>query len=115
MKRRAIFVTTLTVIFAFIVLGCGAQSKWNDGEFQGTAEGMHGELSVNVIIDGGKITKIDMLTQNETAGLGDVAVEKVSQEIIDTQSTEVDTVSGASESSNTTITAVNDALEKATK
>ena len=93
----------------------GSESKWNDGEYEGTAEGMHGDMEVSVTIEKGKISKIDIVSQAETEGVSDVAVERVPEDIIKKQSTEVDTVSGATESSKTIISAVEEALNKAVK
>jgi fumarate reductase flavoprotein subunit len=115
MKKKHLLVTAILICYMFILTGCSKESKWNDGDFAGTAKGMHGDMEVNVTIEDGKISKIDVLTQDETEGLGTVAIEKVSEEIIDSQKTEVDTVSGATESSKTIIAAVEDALSKAVK
>ncbi|MFZ7121336.1 MAG: FMN-binding protein [Eubacteriaceae bacterium] len=115
MKRRIIYITLILVTLTFIFLGCGAKGKWNEGEYQGVSEGMHGEMSVKVIISDGKISNIEVISQNETAGVGDVAIDKIPLEIINAQSTEVEAISGASESSKAIISAVNDALQKAAK
>ena len=116
MKKRFLLITFVLLACVFMFTGCGkSESKWNDGEYEGTAEGMHGELGVNVTIEDGKISKIDIVSQAETEGVSDVALERVPEDIIDKQSTEVDTVSGATESSKTIIATVEDALGKAEK
>jgi uncharacterized protein with FMN-binding domain len=114
MKKRLLLITFVLLSTIFMLTGCG-KSKWNDGEYEGNAEGMHGDLGVNVVIEDGKISKIDIVSEAETEGVSDVAMERVPEDIIDEQSTEVDTVSGATESSKTIIAAVEDALSKAEK
>lgn len=118
MKRKLLLITFVLLGSIFMLVACGkseSESKWNDGEYEGTAEGMHGEMEVKVTIDKGKISKIDIVSQSETEGVSDVAVERVPEDIVKKQSTEVDTVSGATESSKAIISAVDDALDKAAK
>lgn len=115
MKKRVLFITLICTIMIVVLSGCGSKNNWNDGQYDGTAEGMHGDVSVSIKIEDGKITDINVTSQNETAGVGDVAIEKIPQEIIDSQSTDVEVVSGASESSKAIVAAVEDALQKATK
>ncbi len=116
MSKKLLLIIFVLLSSIFMLVGCGKkESSWNDGEYEGTSEGMHGDLGVNVVIEDGKISKIDIVSQNETEGVSDVAMERVPENIIDKQSTEVDTVSGATESSKTIIAAVEDALTKAEK
>jgi len=79
----------------------------------GVAEGYGGEIEVEVVLEGDTITAINVLSQNETANLGDEAIDEVIAKIIENQSTNVDAMSGATVSSNATIAAVNNALEDA--
>ncbi len=116
MKRRALLITFLLLVSTFMLVGCGkSESKWNDGDYEGTAVGMHGDMDVAVTIKDGKISKIDIKSQEETAGVSDVALERVPKDIMKEQSTDVDTVSGATESSKAIIAAVENALTKAEK
>lgn len=118
MKRKLLLVTFILLGSIFMLVACGkseSESKWNNGEYEGTAEGMHGEMEVKVTIDEGKISKIDIVSQSETEGVSDVAVERVPEDIVKKQSTDVDTVSGATESSKAIIAAVDNALDKAVK
>ena len=64
-------------------------------------------------IEGGKITSVTTPEQAETAGLGDVAMEKVCAAIVEANSAEVDTVSGATNSSNAVIKGVTECLDQA--
>lgn len=86
--------------------------SYKDGTYYGTANGFAGPLTVKVEISGGKITSI---TITETSD-GSSYVQKASaliSNIIATQSTNVDTVSGATFSSVGIIEAVRNALSKA--
>ena len=57
--------------------------------------GKHGNVHVEVVTDGGKIVRITVLDSRETSGLGDVAMEKLGKLIVDNQTLNVDSVSGA--------------------
>ena len=61
----------------------------------------------------GAIERIDVLDSRESAGLGDVCMEKLGKLIVDNQTLNVDVVTGASLSSMAYLTAVAEALDKA--
>jgi succinate dehydrogenase/fumarate reductase flavoprotein subunit/uncharacterized protein with FMN-binding domain len=83
-------------------------------EYIGTGSGIGGDLVVKVTLDSArKISDISFLQIFETRGVSDRAIILVPQAIIRTQSTQVDTVTGATVTSRAIIDAVNDALSKA--
>lgn len=88
----------------------GGGASYTDGTFEGVAPGFGGDIKVSVVVEGGKITTIDVLESSETEGLGDKASEQIIASIIETQSLNVDMVSGATKSSEGTIAAVKNAL-----
>lgn len=87
-------------------------SSYKDGTYYGTGTGFGGTLKVQVDISGGKIAAIQILENND----GSEYISKASSiinAIISNQSTNVDTVSGATYSSVGIIQAVRDALSQA--
>ena len=87
-------------------------SGYKDGTYYGTGTGFGGTLKVQVDISGGKIAAIQILENND----GSEYISKASSiinAIISNQSTNVDTVSGATYSSVGIIQAVRDALSQA--
>lgn len=87
-------------------------SAYKDGTYYGTGTGFGGTLKVQVDISGGKIAAIQILKNND----GSEYISKASSiinAIISSQSTNVDTVSGATYSSVGIIQAVRDALSQA--
>ena len=74
-----------------------------------------GEVKVKVTMDGDKIAKIEVLSHNETAGVSDPAFAAIPDAIIAANSTEIDTVTGATKTSEALIAAVNDALAQIQK
>lgn len=89
-----------------------SEADFKNGEYIGSAQGHVGEIELKVLVKAGKITEIEVLAQNETAGLGDDAIDEIKAAIIENQSLEVDVVSGATNSSVGTINAVKNALDK---
>ena len=72
-----------------------------------------GEIHVNVTQEGDEITSVEITSHNETAGISDPALEQIPQAIVENQTSYVDTVSGATDTSNGIKEAVRDALKKA--
>lgn len=87
-------------------------AAYKDGTYYGTGTGFGGPLTVKVEISGGKIASIEITKTSD----GNSFIQKASvliQNMISTQSTNVDTVSGATYSSMGIIEAVRDALSQA--
>lgn len=87
-------------------------SAYKDGTYTGTGTGFGGTIKVKVTIKNGKITKIKV-TENSDDKEYMEAASALLKQIVKKQSTNVDTVSGATYSSVGLINAVRDALEKA--
>jgi len=121
MKRKLALMLAVATLSMGVFVGCSAPAEdttvedntvsYTDGTYEGVGNGFKGDIKVSVEVADGKITNIEVLEQDETPGMGDVAIEEVAQNIIDAQSTEVEIVSGATGSSNGTIEAVENALE----
>ncbi len=80
----------------------------------GTATGFGGDVTATIDIDNtGAITGVTVETPGETEGIGVTAAPVVAQAIVDAQSVNVDTVSGATMTSNAVIEAVTNALTEA--
>lgn len=88
------------------------KTVYKDGVYVGTGTGFGGELKVQVTIKDGKITDIKLLSSNDDAPYISKA-QALLKNIISGQTTNVDTVSGATYSSVGLINAVRDALSQA--
>ncbi|HYE12349.1 MAG TPA: flavocytochrome c [Patescibacteria group bacterium] len=80
--------------------------------YVGEGKGVHGNIKVGVTLKDNKIAEIEVLYQDETPGVGDVAIEQLVKDIVMYQSVAVDTIAGATISSKGLLTAVTEALEK---
>lgn len=83
-----------------------------DGTYTGTADGYNGELTVEIVVLNRQITEIKVVSHSETPYLSDAAFNTIPAQIIETQSTVVDVVSGATGTSKGIISAVNNAIQK---
>ena len=83
-----------------------------DGEYEGTATGYGGPLTVRITVKGGKLTDINVVSQTETPEYFNRA-KAVIGKILNSGNVNVDSVSGATISSNAIKKAVADALSKA--
>ncbi len=107
MKRLIALVLTL-----MLALGAfGALAA--DGSFEGTAKGFGGDIKAVVTIKDGKITDIQLTGDQETPGLGSVAIEQLPGKMVAQQQVDLDAVSGATVSSDAIEAAVTAALAAA--
>ena len=74
--------------------------------FEGVGNGLGGEIKLNVTVEDGNITAIDVVSHNETPGISDPAFNTILPAIVDNQSLAVDAVAGATLTSNGLLTAV---------
>lgn len=87
--------------------------KYKDGTYQGSAQGFGGAINVEVTVENGNISDIQVLSADgEDASYYNSALS-VLDSIMEKQSAEVDTVSGATYSSTGLINATKQALGKA--
>lgn len=87
-------------------------SPYQEGTFEGTGTGFGGTICVRIVVQGGVIqTAQVMKAENETPDYLKSA-EKILEDVVAQQSADVDTVSGATLSSNGILAAVREALDK---
>ena len=94
-------------------LGLGAKVRaatYNDGTYEATVDAAHGPLSVEVTVADGVISDVVVTEHSETEGLTDPAVTDLPAEMVETNSTDVDVVSGATLTSKAVKSAVDEAL-----
>lgn len=87
--------------------------KYFDGTYWGSGKGYRGMITVSVTIADGKITELHLEDAVDDTMYLERAQKGLFSEILSNQSTEVDTVSGATYSSSGILEAVQKALEEA--
>lgn len=112
MKQHISIVLVITLL-ATALVGCGSSDTGlTDGIYTGEGQGMN-PLKVSVTVTDGKIADVEVTEHDETPGFYEPALEEIPSAIVDTNSTEVEAVSGATVTSNAIKEAVDNALEQA--
>ena len=123
--------TLVTVAMAFSIISYNKKHKINyatnnktqiasgsnveglkDGEYEGNSQGYGGDFKVKIKIKNGELSAINVVTNNETPEYYEKASVIIAQ-ILEKGNTDVDSISGATISSEAIKNAVNDALHKA--
>lgn len=102
MKKRLI-----SLLVALIML-CGFACA-ESSVYTGEGKGMGGTLTVEMTVEDGVITALDVVSHEDTPGICESAIEQVPAAIVANQSLAVDTVSGATVTSKAIIEAATNA------
>lgn len=89
--------------------------SYADGTYEDSAEGFGGEVDVRVTVESGKISSIEVTSAQKEDGAYLAMAEDIIPAIIEAQSADVDTISGATFSSTAIKNATQKALDKAVK
>ncbi len=107
--RKAISLTLLTALLLPVLTGCTAGAETYTGE----AEGYGGTLRVSVTVNGEDVTSVKVVEHHETPGVGSRAIDALPALIEQADHVGVDSVSGATVTSEAIKTAVSQALNSA--
>lgn len=105
--------TSFILVLALIVSMFSTAFAMTAGTYEGQAQGMMGDVVVSVVVTDTAIESVTVTAQNETAAIAAPALEQIPAAIVAKQSLAVDTVSGATVTSNAIIAATEAALIKA--
>lgn len=95
------------------VQGSEGEKKFADGVWEGTGTGFGGEIRAAVTVENGKITKVEILSADSEDQAYFNMAKVLPERIVEAQSAEIDTVSGATFSSTGILEAASDALSRA--
>ena len=88
-------------------------SGLKDGAYEATVDGQNGDMTVQVIVEGGKIKEVTVVSNNETETIAGPALEKIPAAIVEANSPDVDGVTGATLTSGRIREAVRQCLDQA--
>jgi len=125
--KRNVLAILLILCMVIGLVGCGTKRAdtsstadttqetaiYKAGTYAGVASGKNGNLKVEVTFTDTAIESIVILEHSETEGVSDETLIKIPETIVKNQSLAVDSVSGASMTSNAIIAAVEDAVKQA--
>ena len=95
--------------------GNGGSTNYKDATYTGEADGFGGTIQVEVKIEKSKIAEINVISAEKEDGAYLSMAKDIIPQIIDAQSADIDTISGATFSSTGIKNASEQALEKAVK
>lgn len=117
-SKKTILVLALALTMATSsFVGCSSKNTpdksltYKPGIYSATVNGMH-EMTISVTVSESEITDIK-IDHTETPGIGEPAVKTISEEILEIQGLGVDTISGATLTSNAIVEGVINSLKQA--
>lgn len=116
---KTLSLLALTFFVAIVATGCGTKEAdetdalFTPGTYEGTADGYGGEITATVTVTADEITEIEIDMPDETPSIAGTASEIIVENVLASQSVDVDVVSGATSSSEGIIGAITAALNKA--
>ena len=115
MKRLFCILLSLMLFFCASAFSeaLPAEGLFTPGTYQAEAQGIFSPVKVTVEVTDNEIVTVLIDASGETPELGGIAAETLSMKIIEAQTPNVDTVSGATITSNAVIQAVTEALKSA--
>lgn len=79
--------------------------------YEGVGQGRNGDIVTEVTVENGQITNVEVIESSETENLAEPVYTNLGDEIVASNSTEVDAVTGSTKTSVGYLEAINDALE----
>ncbi|MDR0386576.1 MAG: FMN-binding protein, partial [Treponema sp.] len=123
--RRQVPAWLTAPVWALLILGCAGGSYraerttpslgYRNGVWEGSGRGHGGEIRVEVRIASGLIQEIGIAPHQEDPFTGGEAMAELLELVLDYQSTDLDAISGATESSAGFLAAVEEALGQAAR
>lgn len=113
-KNRIKFLLALIAVMALVLTGCTKKTggAMTAGEYTVEVTGMK-PMTLKVTLSETEVTAIDIVEHSETPGLSDEAIEEFPKRIIESQDLSLDTVSGATITSEAIIEGVKKAITEA--
>ncbi len=99
--------------FCLALFSCGGKRTFRDGTWTGSGEGRNGPLEVSVTIQDGEVCAAELLSEQETEGIGKPAIQPILEQFLQSggDTDDVDTVSGATVTSDGLLDALDAALD----
>ncbi|KAJ53034.1 uncharacterized protein with FMN-binding domain [Clostridium tetanomorphum] len=114
--KKTILSMIIVLTLGIVLIGCGSEGVYKDGEYKSKEKLRNGELNITVEVAKGKIKNIKVDAEEKDNGILDGVKNVLIPKIIKKQSTEgVDTVTGATISSKAILKGVDEALAGAKK
>lgn len=105
----------LSLVMAALMLSVSPLSyaEYPAGTYEAVTNGHNAPITVQVTMGANAIEKVEVTSENETIGVGKVAIERMTRRIVEEQSLACDVVSGASITSRAVLRGAEEALTAA--
>lgn len=116
MSRMLLMLTAVTgLVLTAVFPGCtslknGAETHDESAFYDGAAMGYRGMIHVRVGFEQGTITEITVVESREDQAIGGAAIEELTDLVLMYNTTEIDAVSGATETSKGFLEAIENAI-----
>ncbi len=112
---KKVFTGLLSSAMMLSLVGCTSNDsgKYTAGTYTGTGKGHSSDVTVTVTFSSSEITKVELDVSGETESIGGKAADELAQQIMDQQSSDIDGVSGATETTNAVKAGLEDAIKQA--
>ena len=110
--KHLTFITLLPglTLAAALLPGCLSQKTGTYAEYQGAAMGYRGIIHVSVVMENGNIADIEIVESREDEAVGGAAMEELKDLALMYNTTELDAISGATETSRGFLAAIENAI-----
>ena len=98
------------ILSAAIAIGCTSLKAGGEAVFEGAAMGYRGIIRVRVGLNQGTITEITVVESREDRDVGGAAIEELTDLALMYNTTELDAISGATETSRGFLEAIENAI-----
>ena len=114
MKNSKILATLTAILILFTTFSCKKESPLKDGTYTGSGAGRNGEITVSVTIKNGAVSDAKIISDPESPQIAEPAENLILSEFLQSGSTaDIDTVSGATLTSDGLLDALDEALSAA--
>ncbi len=90
-------------------------NKYNDGIYTATIQGYGGPFEISMTYKDDKIVDVTIGENSETPSIGGVAAEQIAKNVVEQNTVELDTISGATMTSNAMYEGLKNIEKKANK
>jgi urocanate reductase len=108
--RNILSMVLPTIIGLALPYGCASLKVGAGAVYQGAAMGHRGMIVVQVGFERGTITEMTVIESDEDRAIGGAAIEELTDLVLMYNTTEVDVVSGATETSKGFLEAIENAI-----
>ncbi|HCX65576.1 MAG TPA: hypothetical protein DHN33_10240 [Eubacteriaceae bacterium] len=113
--KKSCFLILLCIAAVLGFAGCqeASEQSYKAGTYTAEASGKNGPIEVEVVFSESEIESVEVISHKETEGIFEEPVEKIPKNIVEQQSLAVDSIAGATYTSDAILKAVEDCVVQA--